>query len=253
MTDNTSQTANLEESDKPLVSFTTSESPSRYSVEEYGEKISARESDVGELDVGTSSTKGGKVKNQSILELSPDIEQRLTALLTSYPNTRSAVMPALYLAQEHFGFISSAAINWVSERLGMPPVQVMEVATFYTMFYKKPVGKYHVQVCRTLSCSLRGAKALTKYLQNRCKVAPREVTSDGLWSYEEVECLGSCGTAPMCEINDRYFENLSPEKLDELMNLIESNHPDLRFSTLKDELGAGLSHYGFSEVISKSS
>lgn len=176
-------------------------------------------------------------------------EERLAELTARYPNPRSAIMAALYIAQEHFGYISEGAIQWVSHRIGVAPVKVMEVATFYSMYYKKPVGKYHVQVCRTLSCALRGAKQITKHLHERLGVAPGEVTPDGVWSYEEVECLGSCGTAPMCEINDRYFENLTVAGLDEIMKEIESSYPALRLSTVHDELGAGLPQRGFSAVL----
>ena len=131
----------------------------------------------------------------------------------------------------------------------MPPVQVMEVASFYTMYYKKPVGKYHFQVCRTLSCALRGSKALSQHLCDRFKVKPNEITADGKWSYEEVECLGSCGTAPMCEINDFFFENLTPEKLDQIIDRIDREQPNLRYSTLTDKLADGLKGAPKSQVL----
>ena len=177
-------------------------------------------------------------------------EERIELLKARYPSAQSAVMPALYIAQEEFGHINEDAVQWVSDKVGMAPVHVMEVATFYTMFYKKPVGKYHVQVCRTLSCALRGARQITEHLHKKFGVKPNEVTADGQWSYEEVECLGSCGTAPMCEINDHYFENLTVEKLDELLKRIAVEQPDLRLSTLSDNLGDGLKGYPKSEVLS---
>lgn len=182
-------------------------------------------------------------------QLSPAAEQRIEELKELYPNPRSAVMPALYIAQEEFGQITEEGVQWVAGKIGISPVQVMEVATFYTMYHKKPVGKYHVQVCRTLSCALAGARKLSEHLHRRLSLKPGEVSADGMWSYEEVECLGSCGTAPMCEINDRYFENLTPEKLDLLMEEIEREKPDLSFSTVRDELGDGLKQYPKSEVI----
>lgn len=175
--------------------------------------------------------------------------KRIEELKSRYPDPRSAVMPALYIAQEEFGFLNEEAIQWVSKCMQMPPVQVMEVATFYTMYYKKPVGKYHFQVCRTLSCALRGAKGITKHLHDRFEVKPNEITADGKWSYEEVECLGSCGSAPMCEVNDIYFENLTPEKLDKLIDQIDREQPNLRYSTLKDTLGDGLKGARKSEVL----
>lgn len=178
-----------------------------------------------------------------------EYEKRLDDLKLLYPDKRSAVMPALYLTQEHYGHITKEGIEWVAERLQMPPIHVLEVATFYTMYYKRPVGKYHIQVCRTLSCSLRGARKITERLRQRFGIEPNQVSGDGLWSYEEVECLGSCGTAPMCEINDTYFENLSAEKIDQIIDRIEREKPDLRFSTLKDELGEGLKGHSKSEVV----
>lgn len=181
--------------------------------------------------------------------LPEEYEKRMEALKALYPDPRSAVMPALFLAQEHFEYLKEEAILWVSSRLDIPPVHVMEVATFYTMYYKKPVGRYHIQVCRTLSCALRGSKKIVAYLQQRFGISAGEITPDGMWSYEEVECLGSCGSAPMCEINDRYFENLSEEKLSRIIDAIKASEPDLRFSTLHDALGDGLKDFPESEVM----
>lgn len=180
--------------------------------------------------------------------LSEAAEKRVEELKRLYPQPSSAVMPALYLAQEELGSITSDAIDWVSSRLNMQPVHVMEVATFYTMYYKKPVGQYHVQVCRTLTCGVLGAKQLTECLAKRFGVQPGEVTPDGMWSYEEVECLGSCGTGPMVEINDTFFENMSPEKLQQALDRIAAERPDLRLSTLRDRLGDGLKGCPKSEV-----
>ena len=183
------------------------------------------------------------------IKLSDKAEQRIEEIKKRYPDARSAVMPALYIAQEELGHVTDKAIEWVSEKVGIAPVHVREVATFYTMYYKKPVGKYHVQVCRTLSCALCGARKLTEHLKQRLKINPGEITADGMWSYEEVECLGSCGTAPMCEINDCYFENLTVEKFEQLLSRIEKEKPDLRYSTVNDKLGAGLKDYPKSEII----
>ena len=181
--------------------------------------------------------------------MSEQAEKRIEEIKKLYPDAKSAVMPALYLAQEELGSITDQAVEWVSEKVGIAPVHVREVATFYTMYYKKPVGRYHFQVCRTLSCALCGARAITEHLHKRFGLKPGEVSKDGMWSFEEVECLGSCGTAPMCEINDTYFENLTPAKVDEIISRIEKEKPDLRYSTLKDCLGPGLKGCPKSEVI----
>jgi NADH-quinone oxidoreductase E subunit len=174
-----------------------------------------------------------------------ELRKRLKAIVARYPKKKSAVMPALYMAQEHFGWVSKEAIQWVAEELSLAPAHVESVATFYTMYYKRPVGKYHVQVCRTLSCMLCGAKDISAYLRERLGIVPGEVSADGCWSWEEVECLGSCGSAPMVEINDVFFEYLTPESLGTLMDTIEKEQPDLRFhaghlETGESFLGEGL-------------
>lgn len=188
-------------------------------------------------------------ESKEALKVTAEADKRAAEIISQYPQKRSAVMPLLYIAQEHTRFVTQQAVEWVAAKLDLPPVQVWEVATFYTMYYKKPVGKYHVQVCRTLPCALRGARKVSEYFHKRLGVKPGEVTKDGLWSFEEVECLGSCGTAPMCQINDVFFENLTDEKLDGIVARIEKEQPDLRYSTIKDELGAGLTGCPKSEII----
>lgn len=194
------------------------------------------------------SSKKATDKSKTVV-LSDAAEKRAVEIIKLYPQSRSAVMPLLYIAQEELGSISQEAVEWVAAKLSLPPMQVWEVATFYSMYYKQPVGQYHVQVCRTLPCALRGAKRISEYLHKKLGLLPGEVSSDGLWSFQEVECLGSCGTAPMCQINDVYFENLSEERLDALLSRIEREKPDLRLSTVRDALGAGLSGCPKSEVI----
>lgn len=181
-------------------------------------------------------------------KLSSAAESRIEEIKSKYPDKRSAVMPALYIVQEELGTITPEGVEWVAAHVGLAPIQVWEVATFYTMYYKKEVGRYHFQVCRTLPCALRGAKKITEFLHQRFGLLPGEVSKDGMWSYEEVECLGSCGTAPMCNINDHFFENLSSEKLESIIKNIEKEMPDLRLSTTKDELGAGLRNHPKSEI-----
>jgi NADH-quinone oxidoreductase E subunit len=190
------------------------------------------------------------VTNQKATELrlSDKAETRIEEVKALYPDQRSAVMAALYIAQEELGYVSKEAIEWVSRKVDMAPVHVQEVATFYTMYYKKPVAKYHIQLCRTLSCALRGMKDLSKTVHEKLKVAPGEITSDGLFSFEEVECLGSCGTGPMCQINDRFFENLDAESLLKLIDKIAKEQPNLSLSTVNDSLGEGLPEAGFSQL-----
>lgn len=182
------------------------------------------------------------------VSLPPEFEERLKKIIERYPHKESAVMPALYLAQEHFGYINNDAIHWVAPRVGMAPIKVMEIATFYTMFYTEEVGRYHFQVCRTLPCALRGAGALTQRLKERFGLKAGEVSACGRWSFEEVECLGSCGTAPMCQINDRFFENLTLEEIDRIISQLETEEADLRLSTLSDSLGTGMPQYDVSQL-----
>ncbi|MCI5064163.1 NAD(P)H-dependent oxidoreductase subunit E [bacterium] len=175
--------------------------------------------------------------------------KRVESLKQKYPRIQSAVMPILFLVQEEHGHISDEAIDWVSEQVDITPAHVMELVTFYTMYRREKLGKYHIQVCRTLSCGLCGAKKLMEYLHERLQVEPREVSEDGLFSYEHVECLGSCGTAPMCEINDTYFENLTPEKLGEVMDRLAKELPDLDYSTKRDDMAESPKGFTKSQVL----
>lgn len=179
---------------------------------------------------------------------SEELEKSVDEIIKKYPHKKSAIMPALYLVQQSYGWLPDEAFIWVGEKVGVSAAHTKGVATFYTMYYKQAVGKYHIQICRTLSCMLCGAKEITAFVKERLKVAAAEVTADGLWSWEEVECLGSCGTAPMVQINDVFFENLTAESLGELMDTIEKELPDIRYSTMVDALGTGLPEFSRSQV-----
>jgi NADH-quinone oxidoreductase subunit E len=141
-------------------------------------------------------------------------------LVARYPEGRqaSAVIPMLWRAQEQDGWISEACIRWIAERLGMTYIRVYEIVTFYTMFHLAPVGKVHVQVCGTTPCMLRGAEDLIKVCKRRMGQRAKEVTADGLFSWEEVECLGACVNAPMIQIWSDTYEDLTPESLEKLLD-----------------------------------
>ncbi len=186
------------------------------------------------------SGQGQNGQGQEAVEFGPELETKVAEIISRYPKKKSAIMPALYMAQEHIGWLTDAAIEWVAEKVEESPAHVRSVATFYTMYYKKPVGQYHLQICRTLSCMLCGARDLTAYIKDRLTVDAQVITEDGLWSFEEVECLGSCGSAPMIQINDVFFENLSVESLGSLMDKIAKEKPDLRYSAKKETLGEGM-------------
>lgn len=139
--------------------------------------------------------------------------------MAKYPPERkqSAVIPILWLVQKQEGWVSEPAIQAISQLLEMPQIRVLEVATFYTMFHLQPVGKHHLQVCGTTPCMLRGSEELKKVCKNRIGPA-HHVTEDGLFSWEEMECMGACVNAPIVAIHDYYHEDLTPAALEALMD-----------------------------------
>jgi NADH-quinone oxidoreductase E subunit len=138
--------------------------------------------------------------------------------LSRYPDQKAAILPALHLAQKEFGHVSDDAIVYLAGLLGTSPAVIEGVATFYTMYNRKRVGRYHVQICRNLSCSLMGAEALVAHVSAKLGIGPGETTADGKFTLSEVECLGSCGTAPVMQINDDYYENLSEASVDAILD-----------------------------------
>ncbi|NLE76903.1 MAG: NADH-quinone oxidoreductase subunit NuoE, partial [Chloroflexi bacterium] len=129
----------------------------------------------------------------------------------------SALMPALELAQRELGWLPNEALVEVGELLGVPSVEVLSVASFYTMYQRRPVGKYLLQVCGNVSCALLGAKEVLAAIERKLGIAVGETTADGLFTLLEVECLGACGSGPVMQVNDRYCENLTPEKVEQLL------------------------------------
>lgn len=149
---------------------------------------------------------------------SDEIQKEVDAIVEMFPVKRSALLPLLHLVQGEEGYISEEAMRWVADILDLTPIQVYEVVTFYTLFNLKPIGKYHVQVCHTLSCALAGAENLISKLKERLGIEIGETSSDGLFTLKSVECLASCGTGPMMQVNDTYYENLDDDKLDALID-----------------------------------
>jgi NADH-quinone oxidoreductase subunit E len=150
--------------------------------------------------------------------LSTHILEEIKALPANYPQPRSAVMPALDLAQEELGHLTPEAMSEVAGALQLDPGYVEGVATFYTLFHLQPVGRHRFYVCTNLSCTLRGAEEIVERLKGAIGVhEPGEVSQDGLFSYEEVECLGACEYAPVCRLDHRYQVDLTPEKVDQLV------------------------------------
>ncbi len=141
-----------------------------------------------------------------------------------YPVRKPAVMAVLYIAQEQNGFISNEVIKEVAEVLGITPEEVLGVVTFYTMYHQKPMGKYHIQVCTNVSCMLVGGYGIWNQLKDKFGIGHLGVTADQKFSLEEVECMGSCGTAPMIAVNEDYYENLSKDKVEKILESLKSSN-----------------------------
>ena len=147
-----------------------------------------------------------------------EFEKQVDAIVGRYPEPKAALLPVLWELQRAHGWISPACAEWAAARLGVTPAHVHGAVTFYTMYRQRPAGRYHIQVCTTLSCMLRGSDELLAHLRNRLGIHEGQVTPDGRFSLQRVECLGSCGTAPMFQLNDDYHENLTLEAVDALLD-----------------------------------
>jgi NADH-quinone oxidoreductase subunit E len=152
-----------------------------------------------------------------IAQFSPEVEAEIDQHLAKYPVPRSAILPLMFIVQRERGYLDPPGVAYLAKRLALRTTDIWEVATFYSMIYTEPVGKYHIQVCRTLSCKIRGAAKITEYCSQKLGIKPGETTADGRFSLSEVECLGSCGTAPMFQINFDYHEDLTPAKVDQIL------------------------------------
>jgi NADH-quinone oxidoreductase subunit E len=151
-----------------------------------------------------------------------EFERTVDGIVARYPQARAALLPVLWEVQKAHGWIAPAAEVWVAERLGTTPAHVHGAVTFYTMYKQRPLGRHHIQVCTTLSCMLRGSDELLEHLKTKLGIAEGEVTPDGRFSLVRVECLGSCGTAPMFQLNDDYHENLTLAEVDALLDKLRA-------------------------------
>jgi NADH-quinone oxidoreductase E subunit len=151
------------------------------------------------------------------IKFTEENQKRLDEIRTHYPTKQAAVMPALWIAQEQFGWLSTDVMQYVGDVLHIPYETVLGVAEFYTMYNKKPVGKYHLQVCTNVSCMLCGGYDVFDYISQKLGIKNGETTADGIFTLSEAECLGSCGTAPMMQVNNYYEENLNKENIDHLL------------------------------------
>lgn len=144
-------------------------------------------------------------------------KDEIAGIISRYPFKRSALIPLLYMAQRDQGYITESAMKEIARLLGLTPSQVYETATFYTMLNLKKVGKFHIQVCKSLMCALVGSDTVIGWLKIKLGISPGESTADGLFTLSTVECLAACGTAPMMQINDDYYEQLTEEKVDRIL------------------------------------
>jgi len=158
-------------------------------------------------------------------EFTPENRAELDRILAKYPQKRSALIPALRLAQKQAGHITSAVMQHVASLFELSPMDVWGVVSFYTMLKTKPVGKHHFMVCDNLSCALLGAAGILRHLERRLGCRAGHTRADGKFSVERVECLGACGGAPCLQINEDYFEHVTPALVDELVAALEKGEP----------------------------
>jgi NADH-quinone oxidoreductase subunit E len=172
------------------------------------------------LDVQTNSPQTARDDGKPF-SVPAALEAELNELLTHYPEKRSASLMYLHAIQEHFGYISPAAMEWTAQKLGLRPINIYELVTFYPMFRQAPAGKYSIKICRTLSCALGGSHELRDYVCRKLGLDAAEhglqTTRDGKFSVEFVECLASCGTAPVVMVNEDFYEGVSTQRADEII------------------------------------
>ena len=155
------------------------------------------------------------------IKFSDSAQQQVQEILNQYPadKSKSALLPLLHLAQAEFdGWLSAPVMDYVASILNIQPIEVYEVASFYSMFNLKPVGKYLIEVCQTSSCWMNGSEDIVRYLERTIQAETGQISPDGMFQIKTVECLGSCGTAPMFQIGDKFYENLTFEKIDTILD-----------------------------------
>lgn len=163
-----------------------------------------------------------KLESTVEVQFSDQELQTIENLKTRYLKPDSVILEVLYLLQEKYGYITREGMRYAADLLGITEEHVLGVVTFYSMFNTKPVGKYHLQVCTNVSCMLKGAYSLLKKIESELNIKKGETTLDGLFTISEVECLGSCGTAPVIQVNEDYYENLNEEKVIQIIKELKN-------------------------------
>lgn len=163
------------------------------------------------------------VVTDEVAQFSPEVEKEVAWHIAKYPQgkQRSAVLPLLFIIQRERGYLDNPGINYVAQKLSIEVTDVWETATFYSMLNVRPVGRHHIQVCKTLSCQIMGEPALTDHICSKLGIKAGETTADGKFTVTRVECLGSCGTAPMMQIGFDYYEDLTNEKVDKILDSLD--------------------------------
>lgn len=156
-----------------------------------------------------------------IATFSPEVEAEIDRHVAKYPVKRSAILPVMFVMQRERGWLDPPAVRYVANRLDIRITDVWEVATFYSMINTSPVGKHHIQICKTLSCKIMGEPAITEHVCSKLNIKPGETTEDGKFTVSMVECLGSCGTAPMFQIGFDFYENLTSAKVDSILDSLK--------------------------------
>jgi NADH-quinone oxidoreductase E subunit len=147
--------------------------------------------------------------------------QKVEALFKRYPTKKAALLPALWIAQDQEGWISEEMMKYIGDLLEVPYAHVLGVVTFYTMYNNKKLGKYHIEVCTNVSCMLRGSEKILETVEKHCGTKVGQTSADGKFTVSEVECMGACGGAPMFAIGEEYYENLTPEKTEQLLSSLK--------------------------------
>ena len=143
--------------------------------------------------------------------------KKVEELRKRYPTSQALTLPVLWLAQEQFGHISEETMKYVAKLLDVPLGHVLGVVSFYTMFHREKTGKHHIEVCTNVSCLLRGSERIVNHLEKKLGIKMGETSGDKKWTLSEVECMGSCGSAPMFAVGEEYYENLTPDKVDDIL------------------------------------
>lgn len=163
------------------------------------------------------------VYTDEVAEISPEVVEEMRSHLVKYPpeRKRSALIPLLFVIQRERGWIDNPGVNFLAKFLDLEVTDVWETATFYSMFNLRPVGRHHLQICKTLSCKIMGEPEITDHICSKLGIHPGETTEDGRFTVSLVECLGSCGTAPMMQVGFDYYEDLTTEKVDKILDSLK--------------------------------